>query len=74
MLLRVTVYYYYVTYASETVVKSCSVKKAFLQISQNSQENACASLSFLKKGLWQRGFPVNVAKFLRTSFLTEHLR
>ena len=32
-----TAYYYYDTYASEAVVKSCSVKKAFLQISQNSQ-------------------------------------
>ena len=27
----------------------------------------------LKKGLWQRCFPVNFAKFLRTTFLTEHL-
>ena len=30
VLLRVTVYYYYVTHASEAVVRSCSVKKAFL--------------------------------------------
>ena len=51
VLLRVTVYYYYVMYASGAVVKSCSVKKAVLEISQNSQENACARLSFLKKGL-----------------------
>ena len=49
VLLRVTVYYYYVTYASEAVVMSCSVKKAFLEISQNSEENACARVSFLKK-------------------------
>ena len=27
--LRVTVYYYYLTYASEAVVRRCSVKKAF---------------------------------------------
>ena len=33
----------------------CSIKKVFLKISQNSQENRC--------------FPVNFAKFLRTSFL-----
>ena len=67
-------YYYYVTYASEAVVKSCSVKKAFLEILQNSLENACARVSFLKKRLWHRCFPVNFAKFLRTSFLIEHLR
>ena len=28
----------------------------------------------LKKRLWHRRFPVNLARFLRTSFLTEHLR
>ena len=32
------------------------------------------SASLLKKGLWHRCFPVNFAKFLRTSFFTEHLR
>ena len=74
MLLRVTVYYYYVTYASKAVAKSCSIKKAFLKISQNLQEIACARVSFLKKRLWHRCFLVNFAKFLRTSFLTEHLR
>ena len=30
--------------------------------------------TFLKKRLWHRCFPVNFAKFLRTPFLTEHLR
>ena len=55
-----------------------------------AQENAYARASFswsymlrpttsLKKRLtltrcWHRCFPVNFAKFLRTSFLTEHLR
>ena len=45
---------------------------------QNSLENACARVSFLinslfsillKKRLWRRWFPVNFAKFIRTSFL-----
>ena len=56
-------------------------KKVFLEISQNSQENTCAEVSFLiklqvsrlatllKKRLWHRSFPVNFAKFLRTTFL-----
>ena len=30
----------------EAVVQRCSVKKVFLEISQNSQENACARVSF----------------------------
>ena len=30
--------------------------------------------TLLKKRLWHRCFPVNFAKFLRTSFFTEHLR
>ena len=29
--------------------------------------------TLLKKRLWDRCFPVNFAKFLRKSFLTEHL-
>ena len=32
---------------SEAVARGCSVKKVFLEISQNSQENACARVSFL---------------------------
>ena len=48
-------------------------------------KHLCQSLSFnkvaglrlqtlLKEKLWHRCFPVNFAKFSRTSFLTEHLR
>ena len=45
-------------------------KKGFLKISQNSLENACARVSFLKKRrLWHKCFPVNFAKFLRIPFL-----
>ena len=42
----------------------CSIKKAFLEISQNSEENTCARVSF---------FRVDFAKFLRADFFTEHL-
>ena len=31
----------------EAVVRRCSVKKVFLEISQNSQETTCARVSFL---------------------------
>ena len=54
------------------------LKKVCLKISQSSQENTCARVSFLitllKKRLWHRCFPVNFVKFLRTPFLTELLR
>ena len=51
-------------------------KGAVLEISQNSQENTCASLFFnkvagltpanlLKQRLWHRCFPVNFVTFLR---------
>ena len=33
----------------EAVAQTCSVKKVFLKISQNSQENTCARVSFLIK-------------------------
>ena len=63
----------------EAVVKSCSVKKVFLKILQNSQENTCARVSFLKNlqtapaallknRLWHMCFPVSFAKFLRNTF------
>ena len=64
-------------YGWEAVVQKCSVEKVFLEISQSSQENTCARISFLiklrKKSLWHICFPVNFAKFLRTPFLTEQL-
>ena len=56
----------------------------FLEILQTLQENTCVRVFFfnkipglrpgkeetiLKKRLWQRCFPVNFAKFLRTPFL-----
>ena len=34
---------------SEAVVQKCSVKKVFLEISQNSQENTCVRVTFLIK-------------------------
>ena len=34
-------------FITEVVVQRCSVKKVFLEISQNSQENTCARASFL---------------------------
>ena len=37
------------TVFTETVVRRCPVKKVFLKISQNSQENTCARASFLGK-------------------------
>ena len=33
----------------KAVAQRCSVKKVFLEISQNSQENTCARVSFLIK-------------------------
>ena len=71
----------------EAVAHRCSVKKVFLNISQNWQENTCTSLFFnqvacitdsqpatlLKTRLWRRCFRVNFAKFLKTPFVTEHL-
>ena len=69
----------------EAVAQTCSVKKVFVEISQNSQENIYVRVSFLiklpawdlqpapllKKRLWRRCFPVNFVKFPKTPFLTE---
>ena len=63
---------------SEALTQRCSVKKVFLEISWNSQENTCTGVIFrpatlLKKILWRWCFPVNFVKFLRTLFLKGHL-
>ena len=64
----------------EAEVGRCSAETVFLEISQNSQEDTCARVSFfnkvadirpatlLKKRLWHRCFPVNFAKFLKHFF------
>ena len=52
---------------SEAVTQMCSVKKVFLEISQNSQGD-------LYQNLCHMCFPVNFTKFLWIPFLTEHLR
>ena len=63
----------------EAATRGVLCKKVFLEISQNSQENSCARISFLiklqawlatllKKRLWQRCLPVNFTEFLRTTF------
>ena len=55
--------------AAEAVVLRCSVKKVFLEISKNSQENTCARVSLLEGDSGAGVSPVNFAKFLRKSFL-----
>ena len=63
-----------------SVAQWCFAKKVFLEILYLCQSlffNKVAGLrpaALLKKRLWHRCFPVNFAKFLRTPFLTEHLR
>ena len=65
--------------SAEAATRGVLYKKVFLEISQNLQENICAIVFFnkvaslrpatlLKKRLWHMYFPVNFAKFLRTSF------
>ena len=55
-------------FSHEVVAQRCSVKKVFLEISENLQENTCARVSFLIK------LQVQFFEISRTPFLTEHLR
>ena len=62
------------------VDRRCSVKKVFLKISQNSQENTCASVSFSKvtdlrpklQTLLQE-FSCEFCEIYKNTFFTEHL-
>ena len=62
----------------EAATQRCSVKKVFLEISQNSQESTCARVSkacnCIKKETLEQVFSCEFLRnFLRTPFLTEHL-
>ena len=62
----------------EAVVRKCSVKKVFLQISQNSLENTCARDSFLikfiKKETLAQAFSCEFCEISKNTFFIEHLR
>ena len=61
-----------VGFCSEAVARRCSVKKVFLNISQNSQENIFAWLStrnFIKKETLVQVFSCELLEILRTPFL-----
>ena len=60
---------------TEAVVRRCSVKKVLLKISQNSQENSCARVSFLnfiknfiKKETLVQVFSCEFCKFSKNTF------
>ena len=52
----------FIVFITEAVSRTCYVKKVLLQ------ENTCVGVSFLIKRLQYRCFPLNFAKFLRTTF------
>ena len=69
----------------EVVAKSCSVKKVFLKISQNSQENTCGKVSviinlqaqtcnFIKKETLAQVFSCEFYEICNNTFLIQHLR
>ena len=65
---------------SEAVVQRCSVKKGFLQILQNSQENTYARVSFLiklqawiKREALAQVLSCEFCKSFRNTFFIEHL-
>ena len=55
------------TVCLEAVAQTCSVKKIFLEISQNSQENPCARASFLIK------LQAEACNFIKKETLTQVL-
>ena len=53
----------------EAATRVILYKKLLLKISQYLQENTCVGVSFIKRRLQHRYFPVNIAKCLRTPIL-----
>ena len=50
-----------------------SVKKVFMEVSQNSQENICAR-DFIKKEFLAQMFSCEFCEISKNTFVTEHLR
>ena len=50
------------------------ILRNFAKLTGKNLNQSLRPATLLKKKLWHRCFPVNFAKFLRTPFLTEHLR
>ena len=48
-IIRISCFYDWTMLYTEAVVQRCSVKKMFLETSQNVEENTCARVSFLIK-------------------------
>ena len=51
--------------AAQAVVQRCSAKNVFLEISQNSQENTCARVSFLIKTFFIKKDPLAQVPFCK---------
>ena len=52
----------------EAVVQRCSVKKVFLEISQNSHENTCTRVSFFKKIILAQVFSCKFYEISKNTF------
>ena len=71
--------------AVEAVVQSCFVKKVFLKISQNSQENTCAGkhlrqslffnkvAGFIKKETLAQVFPCEFYGIFKNTFFSQNI-
>ena len=70
---------------SEADVQRCYVKKVFLEISQNSQENTCAKVSFsirlqaqacnfIKRETLAQVFSREFCEISKNTYTTEHLQ
>ena len=61
--------------SQEVVVQRCSIKKVFLEISQNSQENTCARASFLitLPDCWGGRAPMQLTKAYSCIFVALQL-
>ena len=68
-----------ITLVAESVTKRCSLKKVFLEILQNSQENTCARVScsfrpttLVKERVWHRNFSEHLFFSTRPVAASKH--
>ena len=61
-------YMFKIDIKKEAFAQTCSVKKVFLEISQNSQESTCDVCNFIKKETLAQMFSCEFCEILKNTF------
>ena len=62
-----------ISFTTEAATRGVLQKKLLLKMLQNSQENTCARVNFIKKETLAQVFSCDFCEIFKKTFFTEHL-